>query len=492
LNQYKKLGGQALVYGLGNIVPRVLNYAVLTFYYTRRFSVEEYGVITELYAYVAVFMVLLTYGMETGLFKFSSNNPGRNTVYTTALISVTTTSLIFLFIVQLARQKISNWIGYSGNPEYIVFLGLTLSLDAVAAIVFAKLRIENKVRRFATLKIINVIATIVFVFLFLEIIPAFHIIADSKWYILYFKNIEVGYVFIANVLASLLVLFLLLWDIKSVKLKLDIVLLKSLLYYSIPLLISGLAGIFNETIDRILMRRVLPDVYNPLHELGIYGANYRIAVLMTIFVQMFRYAAEPFFFNMYRNADAKIIYANVLKYFTIFLMTVFIGVALCIDFFKYFIDSKYYEGLSIVPVVLFANVLVGILFNVNMWYKLTGKTMYGVYITGIGALLTIVFNIVFIPLYSYHACAWIHLGSNLVMVILTYYLGQKIYKIGYDMKKMGIYIGLALGLYFLGFMLRSENDFFNIVIGAIFVFVYLFYCNRKENLIGIFISRHED
>jgi len=235
LNQYRKLGGQALVYGLGNIVPRVINYAVLTFYYTRRFTVEEYGIITELYAYVAVLMVLLTYGMETGLFKFSAGDEHKNLVYPTALISVITTSLLVLILVRIFRIGISNLLGYQGNPKYIVYLGMTLSLDAIGAIVFAKLRIENKVRRFAILKIINVIVTIFFVFLFLEILPALPLIAEQQWYILYCKNIEVGYVFIANVLASFIILILLLWDIKLVRLRVDFTLLKSLLFYSIPL-----------------------------------------------------------------------------------------------------------------------------------------------------------------------------------------------------------------------------------------------------------------
>jgi O-antigen/teichoic acid export membrane protein len=491
LNQYQKLGGQAVVYGLGNIVPRLINYAVLTFYYTRRFTIEEYGIITELHAYVAVFLVLLTYGMETGLFKFSAGENRRSIVYSTALISLIASSLLFLILILFYRRCISTWTGYGANPEYIVYLGFTLAFDAVAAIVFAKLRIENKVRKFVIFKIINVVLTIFFVFLFLEILPSFKVLSEQDWYVLYFKNIEVGYVFIANVMASLIVLGLLLWDMRTVKLRFDMVLLKSMLIYSIPLLISGLAGIFNETIDRILMRRLLPENVNALYELGIYGANYRIAVLMTIFIQMFRYAAEPFFFNLSKEKDARSIYANVLKYFTIFSMVIFLTVSLGIDFFKYFIDRKYFEGLDIVPVVLAANVLIGILFNVNMWYKLSGKTIYGVYITGIGALIAVILNFVLIPHFSYRACAWIHVLSNLTMVLLTYYIGQKIYKIEYDMKKILLYIGLALGLFFLGLVLRSGNEFLNNCIAVVFVLVYLIYCDRKENLRKIFFSKNE-
>ncbi len=480
-----------MVYGLGNIVPRLLNYAVLTFYYTRRFSIEEFGVITELYAYVAILLVLLTYGMETGLFKFSVDKEDRNVVYSTSLLSVITTSVLFSVLVLVLRTHIATLIGYKGNPEYIVYLGLTLALDAVASIAFAKLRIENKVRRFATLKIINVVVTIFFVFLFLEVLPAIKSINETSWYVRKFKTIEVGYVFIANLLASLVVLILLMKDHYHLKLKVNPLLLKRILVYSLPLLVSGLAGIFNETIDRILLRSFTPDNLSALHEIGIYGANYRIAVLMTIFVQMFRYAAEPFFFNLTKITDSKDVYANVLKYFTIFLMVIFLSVSLCIDFFKLFIDSKHYEGLSIVPVVLMANVLIGMLFNVNMWYKLTGQTIYGVYITCLGALITIVMNVVLIPIYSYHACAWIHLVSNFVMLFLTYLVGQRFYRINYDIRKISFYVILALALYFVGNAFKTEREYINIAIGLIFVSVYFVICNKRENLIGIFLRKNE-
>jgi O-antigen/teichoic acid export membrane protein len=261
-NPYKNLSGQAVVYGLGNIFPRLLNYGVLTVYYTRRFPIESYGVITELYAYVAILLVILTYGMETGLFKFSSDPLKRDRVYSSVLSSVMATSIVFGFFILLFRNNIATWIGYQGNPEYIIYLGLTLSVDAVASVIFARLRIQNKVRKFAFLKILNVISTVFFVFLFLEILPALRFVATAKWYIHYFKNIEVGYVLISNLLSSSLILVLLLTDLKNIRFVMDKVLLKKVLIYSLPLLISGLAGIFNETIDRILLRHLLPANVN--------------------------------------------------------------------------------------------------------------------------------------------------------------------------------------------------------------------------------------
>jgi O-antigen/teichoic acid export membrane protein len=490
-NPYKSLGGQALIYGLGNIVPRMLNYAVLTVYYTRRFPPEEYGVITELYAYVAIFLVVLTYGMETGLFRFSSNGNDKQTAFTSILTLVTSTSLIFALLIWLLNRQISGMVGYAGNPEYIVYLGFTLSFDAIGSILFAKLRIENKVKRFALLKIINVVTTVFFVFLFLEIIPLVDRIAESHFYQEYMKHIEVGYVFIANLLSSFILLLLLVRDLKGIRFSFNSVLLKDILRYSLPLLISGLAGIFNETIDRILLRRLLPEGSNALYELGIYGANYRIAVLMTIFVQMFRYAAEPFFFNLYGKHNSTRVYANILKYFTIFLMIIFLMVGLGIDFFKLFIDKDYYEGLGIVPVVLLANVMVGLLFNVNMWYKLSGNTMYGVYITGIGAIITVLLNILFIPLYGYFACAWIHLITNVVMLILTYYYGQRVYRIDYDVKRIGMYILSGIGLFIIGSYVRTNYVWLNLFTAVLLVSLYIWFCNKKENLIAIFLKKNE-
>lgn len=491
MNPYKKLGGQAIIYGLGNIVPRILNYAILTVYYTRRFSVEEYGVITELYAYVAILMVILTYGMETGLFKFSDDEKSRNNVFSTAFLSVTLTSVFFVFVVIVLRSVIARGIGYTGNPEYIVYLGTILGIDAVSAIVFAKLRIENKVRRFALLKIINVVVTIFFVLLFLEGFPRLAWISGSSFYAVYLADIGVGFVFIANLLASLVVLLLLLGDIRKYKAVVRGSVLMKLLVYSIPLLVSGLAGMFNETIDRILIRNFSAEGINPLYELGIYGANYRIAVLMTIFVQMFRYAAEPFFFNQFKQKEARLIYANVLKYFTIFMMVIFLAVSVLIDGFKYFIDVRFHEGLQIVPIVLMANVFTGMLFNVNMWYKLTGNTMYGVYITGTGAIITVVLNILFIPLYGYIACAWIHLLSNFLMLAITYFYGQKVYKIPYDLKNILLYVLLGVVFYGIWFVLRSGNIVLNLSIGVLVVAVFVVFSERKEKLMSIFLIKHE-
>jgi O-antigen/teichoic acid export membrane protein len=303
------------------------------------------------------------------------------------------------------------------------------------------------------------------------------------------KNIEVGYVFIANLIASALLLIILLPEYIKIWFPVDKHLLNELLRYSLPLLVVGLAGMLNETIERILLRFFLPEKYNVLFEIGIYGANYRIALLMTLFIQMFRYAAEPFFFINYTKRDAKEIYANILKYFVIFCLIIFLFVMVYLEWIKYFIDSKFYSGLHIVVIVLAANMILGILFNVNMWYKLTGKTLYGVYITGIGALLTIVLNIIFIPKYSYLACAWIHLISNTVMMTITLLLGNRYFRINYDYKRIGEIIAVAIVLYVVFVIAKTNNSLYNFLIGTLVFSTFLFYSFKREKLLTVFFSK---
>jgi O-antigen/teichoic acid export membrane protein len=486
---YKKLGSQTLVYGLGNIVPRMLNYAILTSYYSYRFSVEQYGVITELYAYVAILLVILTYGMETGLFKFSEGKKRLEEVFRLSLITVTSTSIVFIILLFTFYKNIASFISYTYHPEYIILLGSTVGLDAITSIVFAKLRIEEKVRKFALLKILNVVITILFVFTFLELFPA--IANKIKWsfYAKNLKDIEVGWVFIANLLASFILLIVLIPEYKGIKIRFNKPLLRKILTYSLPLMVVGLAGILNETLERILLRFFLPENSNVLYEIGIYGANYRLALLMTIFIQMFRYAAEPFFFLNYGKDDSKQIYANVLKYFTLFCLIIFLFVSMYIDVLKYFISKKFHSGLNIVIIILIANMILGLLFNINMWYKLTGKTYLGMYITGIGAFVTIVLNIMFIPKYSYVACAWVHLISNSIMLVITLILGNKYYRIPYDYKRIGEFLVVAMLLYGLFLLLKSEIVYSNMILATVLLLGFILYCNKRENLIRIFFSK---
>jgi O-antigen/teichoic acid export membrane protein len=493
LNPYKKLGGQTLIYGLGSIIPRFLNYAILTPYYTYKFQVREYGIITELYAYMAVLIVILTYGLETGYFKFTADKEKSGDIFTTSAISLFATSSLFVVLVFIFVNKISGLMGYNNRPEYIKWLAVIIALDAFTSIFYAKLRMEEKVMKFAVFKILGVIVNIVLILFFLEIMPYISRTHGSNWMnSIYNKNIGVGYVLIANMLASILICFILLVDLKKIVLKFNTKLYGSILKYSFPLLMAGLAGILNETIDRILLRHFLVQGYDKLYEIGIYGANYKIAVFMTIFIQMFRFAADPFFFSNYKKKNANEVFGNILKYFVIFCLIIFLFIVLYIDIIKYFISPKFHEGLSIVPVVLFANILLGMSFNISFWYKLSGKTQYAVLIVGTGAIITIILNIIFIPRYSYKACAYSHLISNFVMLVFSYLLGRELYRIEYDIKRILFYILLGLGIYFVNIMVKTDNLLYNIIIGSALFIPFVYFVERKEKLASIFLKGYED
>lgn len=480
------------MYGLGSIIPRFLNYAILTPYYTYKFQVQEYGIITELYAYVAVLLVILTYGMETGFFKFTADKKRAGHIFTTIAISLFTTSALFVVFVFAFINKISGFMGYNERPEYIKWLAVIIAIDAFTAIFYAKIRMEEKVMKFAVFKIAGVLVNILFIMIFLEIMPFISRISDSNWpSLIYNKSLGVGYVLVANLISSIFICLLLLADLRKIILRFDFKVYKDILKYSFPLLLAGLAGILNETIDRILLRHFLAPGYDKLYEIGIYGANYKIAVLMTIFIQMFRFAADPFFFSQYKKKESNKVFANILKYFVIFSLIIFLFIVLYIDVIKYFISPRFHEGLNIVPVVLFANILLGILFNINFWYKLSGKTQFAVLIIGTGAVINIVINIIFIPYYSYKACAFSHLISNFAMLVFSYLIGRKFYKIEYNIKRIIFYIMLGLSIYFINVLIRTEVLIYNVIIGTILFIPFIYFIEKKERLISVFIKGYE-
>jgi O-antigen/teichoic acid export membrane protein len=440
LNPIKQLFSQTAVYGMGTVVPRLLNYVVLTPFFTRIFQLGQYGVVTELYAYVVFLMVILTYGMETGFFRYAEKYKDSDEVFTTALVSLFITSLVFIIAVCMFSGDIARIMQYTEHREYIIMIGIIVGMDAFTAIPFAMLRQKNKAVKFAIIKVINVIINIGLNFLFLYFIPKFNL--DEKCKIIsgiYSADIGVGYVFISNLVASFITLIMLLDEIFRVKIKFNKRLWKELIFYSLPLLIAGLAGSINEALDRVLLKHLLTGDLKPIEQLGIYGANYKIAVLMQLFIQMFRFAAEPFYFQKAKEKNAQILFGDVMKYFVIICMIIFLMVTLYIDVFKHFIGKNYYAGLNIVPIILYALFLLGVFFNLSIWYKLKNLTQYGAIITIFGALITFVINWIFVPRYGYLAAAWAHFICYLIMVIVSYFIGQRIYRIQYDIKLIGLY-----------------------------------------------------
>ena len=484
MNPLKQLFGQTAIYGFGTVVPRLLNYLLLTPFFTRVFDLKEYGIITELYAYVVFLMIILIYGMETGFFRFAQTRKNDKQVFSTSLISIFVSSIFFIVLTRIMSLPFSRILGYEENPEYIIWIGIIVGVDAFTAIPFARLRWENRPKKFALIKIAGVALNIGLNFMFLLLLPSLADKGSTTWLLkIYNPEIGVGYVFISNVASSLFTLVLLSGTIISVKPVFDRKLWVNMIGYSFPLLISGLAGTVNEVLDRVLLKHLLQDPDSSLAQLGIYGANYKIAVLMTLFIQMFRYASEPFYFGNADKANARIVFAQVMKYFVIVSLLIFLGVNLFIDLFKHFIGSAFHEGLHIVPVILFANLLLGIFFNLSIWYKLNNLTKYGAMITIMGALITFMVNWFFIPLYGYNASAWAHVACYGSMVVFSWWLGKKHYPIRYPLKSIGLYIALAGIIYFVAKLAKELSMVSEILIntGLLtgFIIIVIFFEKNK-------------
>lgn len=470
-NPLKKLAGDTLVYGMGTIVPRLLNYLLVPVYTYWVFTTQQYGKVTVLYSFMGILLVLLTYGMEISFFRYA--NQYKNDVkkiFSTATTSLLITSTIFVVVVFFNKISIASLIKYSGHPEFIVMIALIVGLDAISTIPFAYLRYRNKARRFSTIKIVNVIINIGFNITLLIIIPRTYPNTYQHFW-LYRLTPLVGMVLVSNVLASFSTFLLLLPEMRNFRLKIDTVLLKKLLAYGLPILVIGLAGAINEVSDKILLRYFLPHNVNAQSLVGIYSANYKLAILMMLFIQMFRYAAEPFFFAEYEKDDAKKTYSRVMTTFVGFTWFIFLLVTLFIDGFKYFIGPAFWVGLSIVPIVLMAKLFLGVFYNLSVWYKLTDKTVYGGVVAVFGATVTIVLNIILIPKYGYIGSAWANFFCYFSMMVISYLWGRKIFRVHYEMKKIGLFTAVALLFYFISTKLPG-GDKEHFIVGGVMLLIY--------------------
>jgi O-antigen/teichoic acid export membrane protein len=486
LGTLKKLASQTAVYGLSSIVGRLLNYLLIPLY-TNVFLPAEYGVVTELYSYVAFFAVLMTYGMETAFFRFmQKENLEPKKVYATSLISIGTTALIFLVVGYVFIDKIAEWLKYENHAWYLLCFMLIIAIDAITALPFAKLRSENKALKFAAIRLVNIFVNIALNLFFILLCPIWLEKNPSLVKHFYSPEIGVGYIFISNLIASFMTVLLLLPQFK-IKFDFDKTLWKELIRYAFPLLVVGLAGMVNETADRIMLKYLLPAGSNVMAETGIYGACYKISIIMTIFIQTFRYAAEPFFFSHAKNKGAEQLYADVMKYFVIACAAIFLITLLYLDIVKFFVGKNYWEGLPIVPILLLANWFLGIYFNLTVWYKLTNKTGYGAGISIFGAVLTIAFNILLIPHLGYIGAAWTTLICYTSMMILSFYQGQKHFPINYDVKKILGYIVLTITLYMLSNLFLEFEFVLKLIINTaiLSIFLIVVWLNEKNNLMTL-------
>lgn len=443
MSTLKKLAGQTAIYGVSSIVGRFLNYLLVPLH-TAIFIPEQYGVVSELYAYVAFLIILLTFGMETAFFRFSTKGDHRpQTVFSTSFLAVSAVGVLFVINAILFSQTIADWLKYPNNQEYVVWFALIISLDAIASIPLAKLRQENKPIQFVVANLANVGVNVGLNLLFLLVLMP-KLQASGESWLMFGPETGVGYIFVANLVASTVKLLILTPALGKLT-TIDFGLLKGMLKYAAPLLFAGLAGMVNETLDRILLKQLLYESRGPketLRLIGVYGACYKISIVITLMIQAFRYAAEPFFFSQEKEQGSRQLYAKIMDYFVWAMATTFVGVMLFLDLFKFLIqDQAYWVGLKVVPILLLANIFLGIYYNQSVWYKLSGKTIWGAYLAIFGAAITLTINFTFIPTLDYMASAYATLTCYGSMMVASYFLGQKYYPVPYSvLKNLGMIV----------------------------------------------------
>ena len=427
----KALAKDTAIYGLSSIVGRFLNYLLVPLY-TAKLSAASggYGIITNMYAVVALMLVLLTFGMETTFFRFANKegeNPAR--VYSTTLISVGFVGLLFVALTLLFISPISLVMGYAEHPSYVWVMAITVAIDAFLCIPFAYLRQQKKAIKFAALKLLNI---------------AMSICLNVVYFAMMDGN-DVGYAFYINLFCSAMLALCMLKELTGFHYVLDTALLRRMLSYSWPILVLGIAGILNQTADKILF----PYIYkgaNMNEQLGIYGACSKIAMIMAMITQAFRYAYEPFVFGNAKERDSKEMYAKAMRYFIIFTLLAFLAVMAYLNILRYIIGKDYWTGLRVVPIVMAAEMMMGIYFNLSFWYKLIDKTIWGAIFSGIGCAVLIAVNVIFVPKYGYMACAWGGFAGYGTAMLVSYFVGQRYYKIDYPLKDIAVYTLLAIGL----------------------------------------------
>lgn len=447
MSSVKKLAEQTLWYGASSIFGRFLNY-LLTPLLATIFASADYGKITTLFAIAAFLNILYTYGLETAYFRFTAKEP-ETKVYNTCVSSLLITTTLLTTVFLLLSKPIAAFLEIPNNPEYVQWVVLIVAIDTLAVLPFSKLRFTGRPRKFAFLKIINILINVGLVLFFLYWCK--NAAKDSFWFELYNPKIGLGYVIIATLIASGVTLLLLLPELFHFKFSIDQKFWKELMTYSWPLIIVGLAGMVNELIDRFMLLKLIPgtteDAYS---QSGIYGANYKLAILIVLFIQAFRMGAEPFFFTQSTQENAQRTYARVMKFFVIACCFCFLGVVLFLDVWKYFMGSRhpeYWEGLIVVPVLMLAKLFLGVYYNLSIWYKLTNKNITGAWITIGGAIITVIINFLLIPTMGYMACAIATLCCYGYMMVISYKMGQKHYPIPYAWKKLTSYVVICVLLF---------------------------------------------
>lgn len=475
----KKLAGQTIIYGVSSIAARLLNY-LLTPYLTRIMTPAEYGVITDIYALIPFVMILLTMGMETGYFKFAGaakDTGEKKKVYATTWGTVTYVSLAFVAIVLLFNQDIANVMGYSTTPSYIWIVALIIAIDAITAIPFARLREQGRAATFVMLRVLSVVINVALCLFFYSVMPRMGGVVGG----LYDPAYGAGYVFVANLIASLVILVVLIFMNGKAIPNIDGKLFQKIALYSLPLLISGVAGTANEFIDRQMIKYLMPEDV-AMTALGIYGAVVKIGVIMLLFTQMYRLAAEPFFLSGFKKDDFKQTNAEALKYFIIVSVFIFLMITLFVDVFALIVGVNFREGMYILPVVLIANVLSGVVLNLSFWYKQTGRTIIAIIITGTGLVFTVGLNVTLIPVLGYYGAAVARLGCEAAMVAVSFYLNRRFFPTPYNLRRIGFYVLTGAVLYGIGMLVATTPDYLRYTVNAVLLVLFVVVAVKVEKI----------
>lgn len=508
MSAIKKFAGQTAIYGLSTIVSRLLNF-ILTPIYVRIYPAKVYGIFTVMFSWASILNAVLAFGMETTFFRYLNKYENdKQKVYNNTFIGIFALSAVFLAFSTLFVEDIAAWMqdGKKYNEDYATYIKFfiwILVADALAVIPFAKVRADGRPIRYSILKFVNILTFVGLNLFFIFVVPAM-LSKDlpgaalvSGW----FREGWVGYVFLSNLIASLLTLTLLIPELLQIRLRYDGKLFKEMLYYSLPVLIANISFIINENLDKVFLVKLLPPDISET-EVGIYGACSKIAIFLSIFIQAFRLGAEPFFFSHSKNKNSGLTYARIMNYFVVAVCLIFVLLVANIELLKYFIggggdildyftgentvsadaarqQELYWSGLKIVPVLLFGYLSLGIYINLSIWYKLSDQTRYGLYISGVGAVLTIILNLIFIPHFSFVASAWISLTVYSAMAALSYIWGQKNYPIPYDLGKNIGYILASVAIVFVSFVVFDRNLIIGNTLFIIFTLLTI-YIERKE------------
>lgn len=482
----KSLMKDTAIYGVSSIVGRFLNWCLVPMY-TICFPVSEYGVVTYVYAVTALALIVLTYGMETGFFRFANHDRWKDPllVYSTSLTSLAVTSTLFCILVAVFISPVTHWMECDGHEVYVLMMALCVAVDAFTALPFSYLRYKKRPVRFATLKLVNIGINIGLNLFFILACPALMKSCPGlvDWF--YDPGFGIGYIFLANLIASLTMLAMLWPELHGFSWRFDARLLRQMLAYSAPLLVLGVAGVLNQTIATILYPSLVHDHAEAMEGLGIYGANYKIAIVMVMFIQAFRFAYEPFIFAEARERGEKQLqaYRDAMKYFVLFALIIFMGVMFYLDIIKYFISPRYFSGLKVVPVIMMAELFFGIFFNLSLWYKLTDKTVWGMYFSLLGLAVTIGLNALLVPRYGYMGCAWAAFACYAVMMLASFFVGNVRYPIHYPLGRIGAYFAVAAVLYVLGmYVLVTPAMWVNWIIRAVLLLAYMLLIVKREKI----------